>query len=139
MVTILLQRAYDSSRTRGKRVLVDRLSPRGLSKLSLHLDLWLRDIGPSDQLRKWFGHDPKRWSAFRRRYRAELRKSPPQVAAVKELVQLARRGPVTLLYGARDQEHNEAVVLHKMLLDAIKAKRRSPVGSPQHERTGSPP
>ena len=126
-MTVLLQRAYDSSPTRGKRVLVDRLWPRGLSKLSLHLDLWLRDIGPSDQLRKWFSHDPKRWNEFRRRYRAELHKSPSQVAAVQELARLARRGRVTLLYGARDQEHNEAVVLLEVLSDLIKAKSRSPV------------
>jgi len=133
-MTVLLQRAYDSSPTRGKRVLVDRLWPRGLSKLSLHLDLWLRDVGPSNELRKWFGHDPKRWNEFRRRYRAELHDCAPQAAAVHQLEQLARRGPITLLYGARDQEHNEAVVLQEVLLDSIKAKRRSPVQSLPHER-----
>jgi uncharacterized protein YeaO (DUF488 family) len=103
----------------GKRILVDRLWPRGIRKETLHLDLWLRQLAPSTALRKWFGHDPKRWEEFQRRYRAELRQ-PEQQAGLRELVTMARQGPVTLLYGARDEEHNEAVVLRHVLEETLK-------------------
>lgn len=116
-VTISVQRVYNAKAdTKGKRVLVDRLWPRGVRKESLKLDLWLRDLAPSDELRKWFGHDPGRWKEFQRRYRAEL-KRPERQEPLHELLALARKGPVTLLYGARDEEHNEAVALRAYLED----------------------
>lgn len=95
----------------GRRVLVDRLWPRGLSKHDLEDVLWLRDVAPSTSLRKWFGHKPERWSEFRRRYFAELRVTP----AVKSLRDVIAAGPVTLLYGAHDEVHNQAVVLAEYL------------------------
>jgi uncharacterized protein YeaO (DUF488 family) len=119
-VKIAIQRVYDSSPTMpGKRVLVDRVWPRGLKKEALHLDLWAREVAPSNELRKWFGHDPKRWDEFQRRYRAELRR-PEQNARLAELVTLARKTPVTLLYGARDEEHNQALALSRVLQDSLK-------------------
>lgn len=114
-VTINVQRVYNGKGdTRGKRVLVDRPWPRGVRKESLKLDLWLRDLAPSDELRKWFGHDPARWKEFQRRYRAEL-KGPERQEQLHELLALVQKGPVTLLYGARDEEHNEAVALRAYL------------------------
>lgn len=97
----------------GTRVLVDRLWPRGLSKERAGVDLWLRELAPSIGLRRWFGHDPAKWEAFRTRYRAELNAHPE---AVQRLADLARRGPVTLLYAARDQAHNNAAVLKACLV-----------------------
>jgi uncharacterized protein YeaO (DUF488 family) len=94
----------------GYRVLVDRVWPRGRTKAELKLDDWQRDLGPSTELRKWFGHDPSRWDEFEDRYRAEL-SDPSRSAALDDLAQRARRGQLTLVYGARDTEHNQAVVL----------------------------
>jgi uncharacterized protein YeaO (DUF488 family) len=117
---ILVQRVYDSlSISTGKRILVDRVWPRGIKKQTLHLDLWLRDLAPSTALRKWFGHDPKRWEEFQRRYRAELR-TPEQQGRLRELITLARHGPVTLLYSARDEDHNQALALRRVLEDSLK-------------------
>ena len=117
---ILVQRVYDSTTaSTGKRILVDRVWPRGIKKETLHLDLWLRDLAPSTPLRKWFGHDPKRWEEFQRRYRAELRR-PEQQGRLNEVITLARRGPVTLLYSARDEEHNQALALRRVLEDSLK-------------------
>ncbi len=111
-MSVILKRAYEPAvRTDGRRVLVDRLWPRGLSKGKAKLDLWLKDIAPSTELRQWFAHDPDKWPEFRKRYRAELRGNP----ALSELRTLARRGKVTLVYAARDQEHNEAIVLRQIL------------------------
>lgn len=108
---VRLQRAYeDPTPDDGYRVLVDRLWPRGLTKERLRLDEWARDLGPSTTLRKWFGHDPARWTAFRTRYRTELTASA-RAQALEALAERARRGPVTLVFGARDVEHNEAQVL----------------------------
>jgi uncharacterized protein YeaO (DUF488 family) len=95
----------------GLRVLVDRLWPRGLTKAKAALDLWLKDAAPSTELRKWFGHQPERWPEFQRRYRRELEASQ----AVSRLRSLVGTGTVTLLYGARDRIHNEAVVLASFL------------------------
>jgi uncharacterized protein YeaO (DUF488 family) len=92
----------------GTRVLVDRLWPRGVSKVEAHVDLWLKDVAPSTELRKWFGHDPARWAEFRTRYRAELKAND---AALAELTGLVAKGKVTLLYGAHDETRNQAVVL----------------------------
>ncbi len=98
----------------GARYLVERLWPRGLRREDAHLTAWLRDVAPSPELRRWFGHDPTRWEEFRRRYRAELAQ-PEKRALVQELVTAARRGPVTLVFAARDTEHNAAVVLKEVL------------------------
>lgn len=101
----------------GIRILVDRVWPRGVSKEQAHLDDWRKDLAPSAALRKWFGHDPKKWNDFRARYRVEL-KRPDQHQAIQELARLARTNTVTLLYGAADVEHNQAVVL-KELIDQL--------------------
>ncbi|NHN85693.1 DUF488 family protein [Acetobacter musti] len=107
--SIQVRRVYDPpGPDDGARILVDRLWPRGVSRERAHLTLWLRDIAPSTELRKWFAHDPEKWSEFRRRYEAELDDNP---AAVAEIMKIAGQGRVTLLYGARDTQHNEAVVL----------------------------
>lgn len=112
-MSIHLKRAYDvPAPGDGKRVLIDRIWPRGVKKEDAKIDLWLKDIAPSTELRKWFGHDPARWADFRRRYREELRGSE----ALAELRRLSREGKVTLVYAARDVEHNNAVVL-KSLID----------------------
>jgi uncharacterized protein YeaO (DUF488 family) len=100
------------SRDDGYRILVDRLWPRGLSKAKAKVDLWLKDVAPSTELRKWFAHDPAKWTEFKRRYTAELKLHRDQMAIVK---QHAEKGPVTLLFGARDEEHNEALVLQHLL------------------------
>jgi uncharacterized protein YeaO (DUF488 family) len=96
----------------GFRILVDRLWPRGLSKERAEVDLWLKDIAPSTELRKWFQHDPAKWTEFQKRYKQELKSKGDQLHIIKEK---SHQGPVTLLYGAKDQEHNEAVVLLSML------------------------
>jgi uncharacterized protein YeaO (DUF488 family) len=96
----------------GKRILVDRLWPRGLTKQKAKVDLWLKDVAPSNELRKWFGHDPKKWPEFKRRYREELEAPASPVVALREE---SRQQTVTLLYGAKDEEHNEAVVLLELL------------------------
>lgn len=111
-VAVGLKRAYEApADSDGTRVLVDRLWPRGVSKAKARIDVWLRDVAPSTQLRKWFGHDPEKWPEFQKRYRAELKGS----AALAELRKLARQGHVTLVYGAKDKDHNDAVVLAKLL------------------------
>jgi uncharacterized protein YeaO (DUF488 family) len=108
MPKLRIKRAYEPrSAADGRRVLVDRLWPRGLSKHDLEDVLWIRDVGPSAELRKWFAHKPERWDEFRRRYFAELRANP----AVETVRDLMRQGPVTLLYGARDEIHNQAAAL----------------------------
>jgi uncharacterized protein YeaO (DUF488 family) len=113
MGRIQIKRVYDAPKASdGLRVLVDRLWPRGMAKQRAALDLWMKDIAPSAELRRWFGHDPKRWNEFQARYRAELKQREADLA---ELRSRARRGTVTLLFGARDVEHNEAVVLRSVL------------------------
>jgi uncharacterized protein YeaO (DUF488 family) len=96
----------------GKRILVDRLWPRGLSKDKAKADLWLKEVAPSNELRKWFAHDPAKWTEFQKRYRAELKERKKQLA---ELKHEAAQGTITLLYGAHDEEHNQAVVLAMLL------------------------
>jgi uncharacterized protein YeaO (DUF488 family) len=108
---VRLRRAYDDpTPDDGHRVLVDRVWPRGRTKEQLRLDAWARDLGPSPQLRRWFGHDPARWEEFRRRYRTELADSE-RAQALDDLAERASRGPLTLVYGARDTEHNQARVI----------------------------
>lgn len=115
-ITIALKRAYEEPEpTDGTRVLVDRLWPRGLSKERAHIDIWLKEIAPSKELRTWFNHDPEKFAEFRRRYEAELTSEPGQEALAK-LRELIQQGPVTLVFGTREVEHNNAVVLRDMLL-----------------------
>jgi uncharacterized protein YeaO (DUF488 family) len=110
-MSIAVKRAYEApSEKDGRRILVDRVWPRGVSKTELQLDGWYRELAPSTQLRKWFGHDPERWPEFQKRYRTELKKAGAR-EALEELATMARRGRVTLLFGARDEEHNQAIVL----------------------------
>lgn len=98
------------SRDDGERILIDRLWPRGVSKERAHLTAWMRDLAPSHELRQWFGHDPAKFAEFRRRYRHELRERG-QLDVLRELRDRARRQRITLVFGASDREHNDAVVL----------------------------
>jgi uncharacterized protein YeaO (DUF488 family) len=110
---IRIKRAYEpAAPSDGRRVLVERLWPRGVRKARLRLDDWMKDVAPSTALRRWFGHDPKKWPEFRRRYLAELR---TRQAAWKPLVRAARRGRVTLVYAAHDTAHNGARALKTFL------------------------
>lgn len=110
---IHLKRVYEEKADDdGYRILVDRLWPRGLSKAKAGVDLWLKDIAPSTELRQWFDHDPAKWAEFQRRYRDELAGNAAVVATLRAHI---KAGPVTLLYGARDTEHNDAVVLRDYL------------------------
>lgn len=111
---VRIKRAYEPpSPHDGARVLVDRLWPRGLKKADAGISQWMKEIAPSNELRKWFGHDPTRWEEFRRRYKAELAKKRELVGQLREL---AREGPLTLVYSAHDEAHNQAVVLRETLL-----------------------
>ncbi len=103
----------------GQRVLVDRLWPRGLSRNAAQLDHWLKETAPSDALRRWFGHGPARWEEFRRRYLEELDQSEA-AEALDRLTQLAAGGPLTLVYAARDEAHNNAVVLKELLASRLR-------------------
>lgn len=115
MAAIRLKRAYEEpSAEDGLRILVERLWPRGLSKERAAIDLWLKDVAPSSELRRWFHHDPEKWAEFQKRYRAELRQNPDAVA---ELRRNCGDGPVTFVYAARDEEHNGALVLKDYLED----------------------
>lgn len=110
---ITIKRAYEPPGANdGKRFLVERLWPRGVKKEDLDLDAWLKDVSPSPELRKWFSHDPSKWTEFKRRYRAELDANPD---AWKPILDAARRGRVTLVYAARDEEHNSALLLKEYL------------------------
>ena len=110
---IELKRAYDAPMpSDGRRYLVERLWPRGVRKADLPLDGWIKDVAPSPELRRWFGHEPRRWYAFRTRYLGELRR---HTEALTPLLDAARHGPVTLVYSARDTERNAAVVLREYL------------------------
>ena len=115
---IKLKRVYEAAASSdGSRVLVERLWPRGVRKANLRIDAWLKEIGPSNDLRRWFAHDPKKWHVFRERYFVEL-DSKPKVW--KGLVQAARRGAITLIYSSRDPEHNNAVALKDYLQTKMK-------------------
>jgi uncharacterized protein YeaO (DUF488 family) len=110
---IRVKRAYEKPEpTDGTRILVDRLWPRGLTKERAAIDFWLKEVAPSTELRKWFGHDPKKWRKFLSRYRSELKQHSAPLQLIKSK---AKKGVVTLIYGARDQEHNEAVVLQELV------------------------
>ncbi len=120
-MNIKRKRAYEApDADDGFRILVDRVWPRGVSKDAARIDLWLKEIAPSTALRKWFGHDPAKWDEFRRRYAEELRHNPD---AVQQLWEYVDRGPVTLVYGAKDENHNQAAALQEYL--AREAKKRN--------------
>jgi uncharacterized protein YeaO (DUF488 family) len=111
---VRLKRAYEpKDGADGTRILVDRLWPRGVSKVDAAVDQWMKEIAPSSELRKWFGHDPDRWEEFCRRYGEELHQS---TELLRQLRSLARQGPVTLVYSAHDEVHNDAIVLRDILL-----------------------
>lgn len=111
---ISVRRVYEpAAKSDGFRVLVDRLWPRGISKEAVKLDLWLPDLGPSTALRQWFNHNPARWVEFQRRYHAELKKKTALLATITEQ---AKTRPVTLLYSAKDEQHNQAIALQSFLL-----------------------
>lgn len=113
-----VKRIYEPSESSdGYRVLVDRVWPRGLSKQNADIDLWLKDVAPSTELRQWFGHQPRRWDAFRRRYFDELDEMPETLAVIQDKL---RKGNVTLVYSARDEAHNQAVALREYLLKDAK-------------------
>ncbi len=110
---IKLKRAYEKpAEDDGERILVERLWPRGLTKLGARIDLWLKDVAPSTELRRWFGHDPDKWKEFRRRYQKELKDNND---LIKLLKRKATAGTITLIYAARDEEHNSALVLKRFL------------------------
>jgi uncharacterized protein YeaO (DUF488 family) len=123
-----LKRAYEpKSSSDGQRILVDRLWPRGLSKRRVAIDAWMKELAPSSALRRWFAHDPRKWAEFQRRYKLELR---TQSVLLDKIAQRALRGRVTLVYGARDEAHNDAVVLSALIQRRMsrvrKAKRIRP-------------
>ncbi len=112
---IRIKRAYDKPDTDdGVRILVDRLWPRGIKKEDLKLDYWLKEVAPSDELRKWFGHDPEKWPDFRRRYFIELDQNSERLKPIREA---AEQGTITLIYSAKDEEHNNAVALQAYLAE----------------------
>jgi uncharacterized protein YeaO (DUF488 family) len=115
MIDVHVKRIYEQpARSDGKRVLVDRMWPRGLKREDAHIDAWIKGVAPSDALRRWFGHDPEKWAKFQARYIAELRKN----AAVDELREtIASSKSVTLLFAAKDSLHNNAIVLRDFLRD----------------------
>lgn len=116
-MSIRLKRAYDEySQEDGYRVLVDRLWPRGISKEKLHIDDWLKEIAPSNELRKWYGHDPEKWDQFKQRYYKEL-KDKEQL--IQGLLQRIEAGPITLVYSTKETEYNNAVALKEYLLSQI--------------------
>jgi len=119
-VTIEIKRVYDPpAEIDGERLLADRLWPRGLRKEAAHLSAWLKDLAPSDELRRWFAHDPSRWPEFQERYRVELR-APDKENLIRQVAQKARQGKVTLVFAARDSSHNNAIVLKAVLEHYLK-------------------
>jgi uncharacterized protein YeaO (DUF488 family) len=112
-MNLKLKRVYEPfDKNDGTRILVDRLWPRGMTKAKAGVDIWLKELAPSAELRKWFGHDPDKWTEFKKRYRAELEENDEQLARLREEI---KKGAVTLLYGAKDEEHNDAVALAEFL------------------------
>jgi uncharacterized protein YeaO (DUF488 family) len=110
---VKLKRAYEApTKDDGERVLVERLWPRGLTKQKAKIDLWVKEISPSTELRKWFGHDPEKWDEFRRRYKSELKQQPELVDQLRDK---ARKGPITFVYAAKDELHNSALLLKEFV------------------------
>lgn len=122
---IQIKRVYEKeNKADGYRVLIDRLWPRGIKKESLRFDEWIKDLAPSTELRKEFGHDPEKWSKFITSYKGELKAKPAQ-EALQNLVSIAKKQTLTLLYSAKDEEHNNAVVLKELLdskIETLKAR-----------------
>lgn len=113
MKNLKIKRIYEeANKTDGYRILVDRLWPRGVSKEDAGLDEWLKDLGPSDELRKWFDHDPARYAEFKTRYKKELEKQKQELERISEII---KKKKVCLCYGAKDEEHNQAIVLADIL------------------------
>jgi len=111
---VKVKRVYENAEARdGWRVLVDRLWPRGMKEEAAKIDLWMKDVAPTDKLRKWFGHDAQKWGDFQKKYRAELKEKAELLAELKKMEK--EHGTLTLLFGARDEEHNQAVVLAEVL------------------------
>ncbi len=111
---VKVKRVYEKAEAKdGWRVLVDRLWPRGMKKEAAKIDQWMKDVAPTDKLRKWFGHDAKKWGDFQKKYRAELKEKAELLAELKKMEK--EHGTLTLLFGARDEEHNQAVVLAEVL------------------------
>jgi uncharacterized protein YeaO (DUF488 family) len=130
MASLQIKRVYEpAADADGLRILVDRVWPRGVSKKKAALDHWLKDVGPSTALRKWFGHKPERWTEFRKRYRKELAVNP----AAKELRALIKGKRATLLFGAHDTEHNQAVVLAELL-----QRQRKPAAASRTRKSRKP-
>ena len=120
---IRIKRTYEPrARGDGRRILVERLWPRGMKKEALEADTWMKEVAPSAQLRKWFGHRPERWHEFRRRYKQELRANAD---AWSPILDASKRGAVTLLYSAHDLEHNGAVVLREYLMERSRARPKA--------------
>lgn len=111
---IKAKRVYEAaSKEDGYRILVDRIWPRGLTKEEAHVDLWMREIGPTDELRKWFGHDPEKWPEFRKKYEVELKGKRELTDKIRQVEK--EKGTITLVYSAKDEEHNQAVALSLFL------------------------
>jgi len=131
---VRLKRAYEAvAPSDGYRILVERLWPRGVRKEEAALDEWLKDIAPSDELRRWFHHEPSRWAEFQRRYERELRAESAQ-ELLDELARRAKRGTVTLVYSAHDEEHNNAIVLEQEIRRRL-GRARSAGARPERRRT----
>jgi uncharacterized protein YeaO (DUF488 family) len=134
-MNLQIKRAYEPAAPHdGERYLVDRLWPRGVKKETLALAGWLKEVAPSRKLRQWFGHEPERWSEFRRRYRLELTANQPALQPLRAALQ---RGPVMLVYSAHDEVHNQAVVLREFLLAGKKTPRRKSRATRGHARKPS--
>src|SRR3990172_10176926 len=117
---IKLKRVYvEPAVEDGRRILVERLWPRGMSKDKIKIDEWMKDLAPSGSLRRWFSHDPEKWQEFRSRYRKELE---PKTSELKRLAEMAKRGDITFVYSARDEQHNNAVVLKELLEEIVMHK-----------------
>jgi uncharacterized protein YeaO (DUF488 family) len=134
MTTILLKRVYEAEeKADGFRVLVDRLWPRGLKKETVHADVWLKEIAPSYSLRQWFHHEPEKWAAFRKAYKAELKKSE----AVTELIRYCKKYKmITLLYSAKDEQHNQALVLQQFVKELLQKKQSHQIRKKDCQKEG---
>ena len=123
---IKMKRAYDPPVAEdGERILVDRLWPRGVTKESARLSSWIKDLGPTTELRKWFGHDPSRWEEFRKRYEVELLQ-PEKRAVLSDIAERSRRGIVTLVFAAKDETRNNAVVLKDLIGRGVRKAAQGP-------------
>ena len=132
---IRMKRVYEPrAASDGQRILVDRLWPRGVSKSHAAIDVWMKDVAPSTELRRWFGHAPEKWPEFQRRYREELKEHGD---LVKEITDRAASRTVTLVYGARDEVHNDAAVLAAVVRARLARRARAARGRARRRRTGS--